>query len=295
MGPPIQDDFDECDVRDLSVGRRQLRTEWPDVVHEPHGDGRDWVLILPFQNTYRNAFQTMCDTPALAHVAANGKLCLYLKGIDPNEGPPQEALNWIRTVGRHVAMRDMLALSFALDYEREGGNPSQPQTEIGALRSRAKPYGGQRVTASTAAAADQLAQRCLAFLQEMTCYKSADCVVAMPPSNPTRQYNLPHHLAAKIATSTGLEDLTSHVRTIKARDSIKAVPAASKLDALLGTIEVDPDIFPGRQVLLVDDLYQSGISMNYCALLLRNAGASKIFGLACEKTCRNDDNLGRGI
>jgi hypothetical protein len=33
----------------------------------------------------------------------------------------------------------------------------------------------------------------------------------------------------------------------------------------------------------------------YCGLLLLEAGAKKIFGLACEKTCRNDDNVGGKI
>jgi predicted amidophosphoribosyltransferase len=49
----------------------------------------------------------------------------------------------------------------------------------------------------------------------------------------------------------------------------------------------------GRTVLLLDDLYQSGISMNYVAMELLAAGVKEVFGLACEKTCRNDDNLSR--
>jgi hypothetical protein len=289
--PPIQDDFDEEDVRSLDVGRRQLCTEWPNVVYKPQSEDRDWTLILPFPNTYRNAFETMCGVQAWPHVAATGKLCLYLKGIDWETGPPHEVYDWIATVGKYVAMKDMLALSFALDYEREAGDPNRPQTEIGALRAQAKPYGGQTATKRTSAAADQLVDRCLAFLKEMTCYQSAQCVVAMPPSDPTKEYNLPRNLAAQMAARLGLEDLSKHVRTMKARGSIKAVPLAQKLDTLLGTIEVDAGVFEGKHVLLIDDLYQSGISMNYCALLLLKAGAKKIFGLACEKTCRNDDNV----
>jgi len=52
--PPIQDDFDEDDIRNLDVGRRQLCTEWQNVLHEPASADRDWSLILPFANTYRN-------------------------------------------------------------------------------------------------------------------------------------------------------------------------------------------------------------------------------------------------
>lgn len=289
--PLIQDDFDEDDVRNLVVGRRQLSTEWPAVIHEPRNEDRDWSVILPFPNTYRNAFETMCQTAAWPHVAANGRLCLFLRGVDRESGPPQEVREWIATVGKYVAMKDLLALSFALDYEREAGDPNRPRTNIGKLRARAKTYGSQTATSQTKAAADQLVERCLAFLNEMSCYDSSDCVVAMPPSEPGGTYNLPRYLAARIAERWGREDLTRHVRTIRPRRSIKEVGLGEKLDTLLGTIEVDNGIFEEKQVLLIDDLYQSGTSMNYCALLLVRARARKLFGLACEKTCRNDDNV----
>ncbi len=204
---------------------------------------------------------------------------------------PYEVTEWVEKVGRYVAMRDYLALSFALDYEREAGDPNRNQTEAGALRAMAKPYGGDAATEQTTAAANHLADRCLAFLGEMTCYESADCVVALPPSDPAKEYNLPRYVAERIAMKWGREDLTKHVRTINRRGSIKAAPLAHKLNTLLGTIKVDADVFEGKRILLLDDLYQSGISMNYCGLLLLQAGARKIFGLACEKTCRNDDNV----
>ena len=31
--------------------------------------------------------------------------------------------------------------------------------------------------------------------------------------------------------------------------------------------------------------------MNYVAMLLLEQGAKKVYGLACEKTCRNHDNI----
>ena len=66
-----------------------------------------------------------------------------------------------------------------------------------------------------------------------------------------------------------------------------------KLGVLEGTIEVDPGPFEDKVVLLVDDLYQSGVSMNYVAMLLLEDGAKKVYGFACEKTCSNDDNISR--
>ena len=289
--PPIQDDFEEDDVRNMDVGRRQLSTEWKKTLYKPDSPEKDWCLILPFPNSYQNAYLSMCDVAAQPHQASTGKLCLFLRGVAYDEEPPAEVKQWVDTVGKYVAMKDFLALSFALDYERKNGDPNRPQTKMGTLRAQAKPYGGQTATKQTVAAADQLVEHCLAFLEGMSCYETADCVVAMPPSDPAKSYNLPAYLAGRIAEKWKRGDLTGQVRAVKSRNSIKGVRLAQKLDTLVGTIKVTKDVFAGKRVLLVDDLYQSGISMNYCALLLLRAGARKVFGLACEKTCRNDDNV----
>jgi len=290
--PPVQQKFDENDIRVMTLTRRQLCTEWKDTIHKPRKAEDKWTAVLPFSNTYKNAFQTMCPSiDAYPHEGSGGRLCIFLNSTAGDEKAPEEIVQWVETIGKPVAMKDFLALSFAMDYDREGGSPLKPQTPIGILRAHAKPYGGSAATNETKKAADDLADVCLAFLKEMTCYDSADCVVAMPPSDPSKQYNLPQYLAERISELWGRENLTQHVRTTKPRSSIKALPMAQKLDTLLGTIEVDENVFTGKKVLLVDDLYQSGISMNYCGLLLLNAGAQKIFGLTCEKTCRNDDNV----
>jgi hypothetical protein len=292
--PPVQGNFTEDDIRSMDVGRRQLKTEWPNALYAPEQPDKNWRIILPFANTYENAFGSMCQVNYYPHHAKEDRLIIFLNGTEGDPEAPAEAVEWIEKVGHPVAMKDFLAISFALDYDREGGNPKKPQTEIGALRGCAKPYGGSVATTQTREAAGRLAERCVTFLKGITCYSSADCIVAMPPSDPSKSFNLPRYLAERIAEEWGRENLSEHVIG-KPRDSIKGLPGAHKLDTLLGTIEVDEGVFTDRRVLLLDDLYQSGISMNYCGLLLLQSGAKKIFGLACEKTCRNDDNIGGKI
>jgi hypothetical protein len=140
---PTQSQFNEDKVRSMKVGRRQLGTEWK-TIHPPENPTGNWRLILPFANTYQNAFDSMCHVNAYAHLAVSGKLCLFLNGTEGDTAPPPEVTEWVERIGKPVAMNDFLALSFALDYERQGGNPQNPQTEIGELRANAKPYGGPR-------------------------------------------------------------------------------------------------------------------------------------------------------
>lgn len=59
-------------------------------------------------------------------------------------------------------MKDFLAISFALDYDRHGGSPQKSQTEIGVLRALAKPYRDSAATALTTRAADKLVEHCIA-------------------------------------------------------------------------------------------------------------------------------------
>ncbi|MBI5185095.1 MAG: hypothetical protein HZA01_05135 [Nitrospinae bacterium] len=90
-----------------------------------------------------------------------------------------------------------------------------------------------------------------------------------------------------------MPNLSHDVSTIRARAGLKDMKLENKLPTIEGTIMVDPEALKGQTVLLIEDLYQSGVSTNYVAMRMLEAGAEKVFGLACEKTCRNDDNIPR--
>ena len=251
----------------------------------------DWNLIFPFWETFVPAFDEMCA--AVDHIPFTSKKTAYytfLKNVNPDD--ITQVKSFLEAIGPYVAIRDCLALSFAIDYDREGGNPDASQTRVGQLRSIAKTYG--KVASSQALEkADELAEECLAALGKLTCYNSATCIVAMPPSDPAKPFDLPKHLAANISGRLGKPDKSDKVKTLKARPGNKELPCEKKLTNIEGTVSVDDQSFKDAIVLLVDDLYQSGVSMNYVAMLLLEAGAKQVFGLSCEKTCSNDDNVSR--
>jgi len=269
----------------------KLAIEWQKPLHEPEDDDKDWSLVLPFCQTLKNAFDSMCDVQTIGlRQGKEGRCYTFLKDAKSNDQTLPKIRTWIQLIGSYVAIRDCLPLSFALDYDREHGNPEMGQTVIGALRTRAKPYKSEP-TSDTYSAADQLVEACACFIERVYCYQVADSVVAMPRSNPEKEFDLPSYLANGLAKRSPMNDLSHAVRTVRGRPPIKNLSLDKKLEVLEGTIQVDQDVFSGRIVLLLDDLYQSGVSMNYTAMMLLEAGAEKILGLACEKTCRNDDNL----
>ena len=183
-------------------------------------------------------------------------------------------------------------MSFALDYDKEDGNPDSPQTAIGVLRSQAKPYN-KLPTPETYSAADKLAEKCAAFIKESKGYKAVDGIIPVPPRE-GKQYDLPTYIVNKISTELGIENLSEMVKSNGDRRELKNVPLLEKLTELEGTIEiVEPGNIRGRNILIIDDIYQSGVTMNYVGMLLMEAGATRLFGLSCEKTCSNDDNVSR--
>jgi hypothetical protein len=289
---PQQDPITEDRIREMigwTPRRSKLATDWQNALHEPQTADGNWSLVLPFRETFENAFTSMYQGINY-HLHQGKRFCVFLNDSQWNEEAVSEARGWLSTVGEHVAIRDCLALSFALDYRMESGDPQKSKTKVGDLCRRAKPYEGN--PSYDPKAANELAQICIEFLLKMECYKSAGCVVAMPPSRPDKPFDLPHYIAGEVVVALGKKDLREAVKTVKRRGQLKAVSAEEKLNQLRGTIHVDPGAFKDRSVLIIDDLYQSGTSINYVAMLLMQAGAKKAFGLSCEKTLTNFDNLG---
>lgn len=251
----------------------------------------DWNLIFPFQETFVPSFQEMC--PSVNHIPFTSKGTAYYTFLKSVSDSDVEAVqDWLKTIERYIALRDCLAISFAIDYDRVGGSPDNERTHIGNLRKRAKTYG-KPAKKDTYAAADGLIESCLQTLSNLTCYDSTTCIVAIPPSDPKKSFDLPQYLAAGISKGLGKLDKTEAVQTITARTASKDILLEDKLSTVRGTIEVDNDAIQDEIVLLIDDLYQSGVTMNYVAMLLLDAGAKNVFGLSCEKTCSNDDNVSR--
>lgn len=295
---PTQKMITEELIEDMinSVPRRFRLCDFDKSLKPPKelGDWQeDWNLIFPFQETFVPSFQEMCSS--IKHIpfrltSTGTAFYSFLKNVSDSD--VEAVQDWLKTIEGYVALRDCLAISFAIDYDRVGGNPDNERTHIGNLRARAKTYG-KPATKDTYAAADGLIESCLQTLSNLTCYDSTTCIVAIPPSDPEKSFDLPQYLAAGISKGLGKPDKTEAVQTITDRTASKDILLEDKLSTVRGTIKVDNDAIQDEIVLLIDDLYQSGVTMNYVAMLLLEAGAKKVFGLSCEKTCSNDDNVSR--
>lgn len=258
----------------------------------------DWCLSFPFFETFCPAFDEFCRSLSgtsvierLPFERLDGKRVNYTFLKNTDEDKLNAIGEWISTVSRVVGIRDFLRVSFALDYTCERGNPERGFTSIAKLRQTAKLYGDSDMPSTeTLAAASRLAEACINFIRQSKAYFQADAVVAVPRSDPAKTYSLPGFIADRISKDIGLVDLSGAVKTTKSRREMKETPAKERLAELDGTVTVvDRNAVKGKRILIVDDLYQSGTTMNYVGMLLLESGASCVYGLACEKTCSNQD------
>jgi ATP-dependent DNA helicase RecQ len=124
-----------------------------------------------------------------------------------------------------------------------------------------------------------------AFALSHPAYAAADMVISVPPSNPDKEFDLPSFLAEETAARLGRPYAVLLKKTRVTRQMKDIESGRAKMDNIRGAfaVEGEPD---GKSVLLIDDIYEGGYSMNEAARVLFGAGAAAVLGLAATKTWR---------
>ncbi len=176
-----------------------------------------------------------------------------------------------------VFLRDNLDISFALSMNYNGDE----RTPIGELEYQAKFNDNEE-------AEEELNEVCNQWIDKLPFLKEADYICAMPSSNPG-EGSLPHRIIANLE-GFDFEDISDSITwTSKTRSIKDARSPEEKLEILEESgLQISEELDIKRKtVLLFDDLYMSGISMQYVAMKLKEAGASRVFGLCTVKSRSN--------
>jgi hypothetical protein len=191
---------------------------------------------------------------------------------------------WVRHQGTRVFLRDCLDLSVALDLNFVADDDGAPDhTPIGALEHRAK-------STPDGAAIEALVDRFCATINDLPYYADTKLIAAVPP-RPEKTYDLPTTLAERIASRMNLDNITPRFRFTGVKKSVKDLPLAQKWQAWEDAgLSLVPALQHEPSVILIDDKYQSGSTLQFVASRLRAAGAGPIFGLCAVKTWRDTDN-----
>lgn len=173
---------------------------------------------------------------------------------------------------------------YALDYnfEKDLSSDGWKYTTIGAIEHSAKENDDPDALAKLV---DLLAR----FIGTHPIYGKADLLIPVP-GNPSKGVHFPDNLVRRLSEVTGLNNGQGAIKkkcdTRRAQDTSLADKLAVIEPALISTHNL-----AGRNVIIVDDLYQSGTTMWAVARCAKNAGAEHVLGLVCVKSLRATDNL----
>ena len=191
------------------------------------------------------------------------------------------AKDWIASQGTRVFLKDFFDLSVALG-ERSAGTPLK-ETELGALFASAK-YQQDSVAIREILARLQQTARELHSLP-------SDVYITSPPPRQGKDFDLPSLLAQSMARS--LRQRFEVLGTWQGeKGQLKGVAVDEKWNELekIG-FEVNPKIVKGgKPVLMIDDIYQSGTTVNFLRSKLTASGVARASSLTIVKAARDTDN-----
>jgi predicted amidophosphoribosyltransferase len=122
------------------------------------------------------------------------------------------------------------------------------------------------------------------FVQAHPTYRRADIVAAVLPSNPNKQFDLPTYIVQEIAKATGQAVGSGSIRKVRATRPMKDCRTdEEKAENIRGAFAADVNEFGGKSIILVDDIYQTGSSINEVCRVMRGAGASLVLGRAARR------------
>lgn len=185
-----------------------------------------------------------------------------------------------------VTISDDADESHALDFHRiphpeiEPGIPNWHHTPTGELVESAKSYD---LASGHQSVGMKLANKYLEWIQSHPRYKKARMVVSPPPSNPSKTFDLPSLVSKQLAQQLGLKIVSCTVNgEVVPQKSLRGDREA-KLRNLQDKYYIADDL-TDQVVLLIDDIYETGTTVNELVRACRVAGASRVLGLTATKT-----------
>lgn len=179
-----------------------------------------------------------------------------------------------------------LDLVLALDWYKEpvDGVPatSWPNTKTGELVSRGKYLyktdGGRQRQVGL-----RLVRAMSVVIQGHPLLRKADIVLDVPGHDAER-VSFGSRMAATVARDVTVPKIRVNARD-KFRAEAKNVDPAQRARILAGQFSIAHDLH-GHTALIVDDVFQSGVSMGETARAARAAGANRVFGICAVRTLR---------
>jgi len=172
---------------------------------------------------------------------------------------------------------DLYTISSTMIGYNEFGHPEfdTQRSPLGELVYRLK-YKGDKNTLQS------IIEAVAAFMKSWGI--QVDVVVPAPPSKLQRAYQPVIEIASQLGAALKIPvDITS-LKKVKPTSQMKDIGDFSeRVKTLEAALAVGRDL-EGKRVLLLDDLFQSGATMNVAARTLKNGGVKTVYAIALTRT-----------
>jgi len=124
------------------------------------------------------------------------------------------------------------------------------------------------------------------FLKSRKFFPSLNAIIPIPPSETNRPFQPVLVVASKLGQLVNLPVPLDYLEKIRETSPLKGLDEkASRREQLQGAFRVADDRFAGQSVLLFDDLYRSGETLNSATDILKNQGrVARVYVLALTRT-----------
>lgn len=227
-------------------------------------DVRVGVFKIPFSNTIYPLFRRVTGLDLFPSRYGDG----YYRYVE-SEGEYVAIKKFIDEYQELVFLRDNLDLSLAMGMHcvYETG-----RTQLGDLEYQAKYNGDERAVC-------ELSEMCDNLLSSLPFYTNADMIVAMSSTR-----GLPEKIVSRLTKFEG-EKVVKRLCWGAEKDELKNITDnAQKVEVLdAAGLIIDVDV-KDKVVVLLDDMYKTGTTMQYVAMKLKDAGANRVFGFSIVKS-----------
>ncbi|MCH4100670.1 MAG: phosphoribosyltransferase [Prevotella sp.] len=236
-----------------------------------------WWFDIPFTESIELLLSKDLGIPIAFPSKNYDNYCRYFKDEDKDQlDKYKETLEKCKNL---VFLRDCLDISLALSMNI--GNANE-RTELGEAEYQVKyhPQGSD-----TCRYFNLLVSETQKWLEQLPYLKEADYICCVPTS-----HTFMKQIVSQL-TGFGFKDISAGISWISKQKQLKeAENSIQKLDILNRSgLKISTGIdLKNKTVLLMDDLYQSGTTMQFVAMKLKQAGARHVYGLALVKALSND-------
>jgi ComF family protein len=109
-------------------------------------------------------------------------------------------------------------------------------------------------------------------------------VPLFPRRERQREFNQAEHLARTLSRAVGAPVLSGHLRRVKETGTQTKLDAAARRANMRGAFAVrQGNVFAGRRIVLVDDVFTTGATLDSCARMLHQEGVVDVIALTVAR------------